>query len=554
MALMSAKAQSCRDCSREFTITPDELSMYESLRMPPRRQCFKCLMRQRLAFWVYGKFRKGRSDLSGDPLITTLPAKTRYPVYTSKEWFSDAWDGMDYGRDYDPSRPFFDQVKELQEKVPRPHQLGENNVACDWCDDVWESKDCYLSKSLTHSQNADYGYRMVRIKDSMDLTYCFDTERSYDSTYCFKCFRIQYCFDCRDSLNSMFLYDCRNVQDCFMCCNLRGKQYYIRNHPYSKEDYFRELAKYNFGSREAVRGLRSEYEAMVRQKAVHRENFNVKTEKSEGNYLTNCFNCQVCFHWEDSRDCYNCMRGFANKGLIDATGTWGLETGGNLADCFGGYNVKHSVEAMHCRDSEYLDHCVDCGNCFGCVGLKKKNYCILNQQYSEEDYKKLRGEIVAGMEKEGAYGDFFPYSMTYCGYNLSNAQNYFPDSKENIEKLGGYFDDVADPVQDGISPQELPDDIRDVPDSITTQPLNCPRSRYRFNIAPRELAFYRAMNIPLPYYHFDIRNLDRFKLISVIDAYPYHCTFCGKDIQAYYPPEWGYEKIACVECYQREII
>jgi len=30
---------------------------------------------------------------------------------------------MVFGQDYNPDKSFFDQLKELQEKIPRPHQL-----------------------------------------------------------------------------------------------------------------------------------------------------------------------------------------------------------------------------------------------------------------------------------------------------------------------------------------------------------------------------------------------------------------------------------------------
>ena len=34
----------------------------------------------------------------------------------------------------------------------------------------------------------------------------------------------------------------------------------------------------------------------------------------------------------------------------------------------------------------FLFQCRDCSDCFGCVNLRSKRYCIFNQQYSREDY------------------------------------------------------------------------------------------------------------------------------------------------------------------------
>jgi hypothetical protein len=41
---------------------------------------------------------------------------------------------------------------------------------------------------------------------------------------------------------------------------------------------------------------------------------------------------------------------------------------------------------------EYSFNCYNCTFCFACLGLRKKNYCILNKQYTKEEYQKLKRE------------------------------------------------------------------------------------------------------------------------------------------------------------------
>src|SRR3989338_10128458 len=123
----------CQNCKNSFSITSGELSMYKKVGIELPTICFFCRIKQHLSFWMFGKFRKGKSDLSGESLITVLPEKSRYPIYKSQEWWGDAWDSISLGQDYDSTRPFFEKLKELQEKIPRPHQTGENSTNCDWC-------------------------------------------------------------------------------------------------------------------------------------------------------------------------------------------------------------------------------------------------------------------------------------------------------------------------------------------------------------------------------------------------------------------------------------
>jgi hypothetical protein len=158
------------------------------------------------------------------------------------------------------------------------------------------------------------------------------------------------------------------------------------------------------------------------------------------------------------------------------------------------------------------------------------------------------------MRKRGEYGKFLPYSMSAGPFNLSSSYLYFPDTKkEDILRLGGYWEDINENQTDGMHTSELPDSINDVTNDICSKALICPKTGWRFNIAENELNFYKQNNIPLPRYHFDVRIKDNMKYTTVLEAYPYKCFYCKKDINAYYPHSWEYKNIACEECYKQNI-
>jgi hypothetical protein len=158
------------------------------------------------------------------------------------------------------------------------------------------------------------------------------------------------------------------------------------------------------------------------------------------------------------------------------------------------------------------------------------------------------------MEAIGEYGKFLPYNMAPAPYNFSIALLYFPEiSKEFIIGKGGYWSEEDLSSQDGISSLELPDSILDTEKNISTQALICPETNYRFNISEAEYEFHKNKGFALPRIHFDLRMLKKARKTAVLKAYPYQCIFCGRDIMAYYPPEWGYKKIACEECYKQNI-
>ena len=54
------------------------------------------------------------------------------------------------------------------------------------------------------------------------------------------------------------------------------------------------------------------------------------------------------------------------------------------------------MQSEHCANSAYVyfsRNLSDCTYCFGCVGITKKDFCILNQQFSRQDYFELTNRL-----------------------------------------------------------------------------------------------------------------------------------------------------------------
>jgi len=551
---MEPQTKQCEKCHQEFVIEPDDFAMYEKFDLPSPVLCSICRWKYLLAFWVFGRFRIAKSALSGKTIITVFPESVPFPIYDRTEFVSDAWDPLTYGKDYDQSRPFMEQLVELQSVVPHPHQTGIKNVNSDWTDDMWESKDAYLSRSGLSLEFVNYGYRVLGCKNCIDIAMCWYLDHSYDCLYCFKSYNLKYSFNSRDCIDSSFLYDCRNCQNCFMSWNLRNQKYCILNQPYSKEEYEKKLEEYNLKSRISIEGLKEEFWQHIRQGAVHRQDYNLQAVNSTGNFLNNDKNCYQCYFVEDSENCRYCFRG-RGKESIDIMGVFDTEKSAFGSMDQKGYGNACNLYTTLCRYSAYLDSCEECEYCFGCVGLRKKKYCILNKQYTKEVYEILVEKIKNDMKKREEWGKFFPLSTAYCGYNLSLAQMMFPMTRDQALKFGAKWEESTEPHYENIiNADSLPDTIDQVKDEIVKQRILCPETKLSYNITQQELAFYREHNIPLPQRHFDWRTLDRFKPFGLmITPQKGSCHFCKKEIEHYYSPELGFQKIACLECYQREV-
>ena len=552
---MDQKTCKCQSCKQNFTIEPDDFEFYQKIDLPSPTMCPVCRFKYLLAFWVFGRFRITKSALSGKTIITVIPESAPFPIYERSEFVSDAWDPLTYGRDYDSTRSFIEQLVELQSVVPHPHQCGIKNTNSEWADDVWESKDAYLTRSALYLDSVSYGYRVINCKNCIDITYSFDLERSYDCLFCFKSYNLNYSFNCRDCMDSYFLYDCRNCQNCFMSWNLRNQKYCILNQQYSKEDYFEKIKEYNLDSRSSIEALKKEMWQHIQKDAVNRQDYNLQAVQSTGNFLTNDKNCHVCYFTEESENCRYIFRGFKSKETIDSVGAIECEKSALGIQDQVSYNNLCNLYTTNCRYSAYLDNCEETEYCFGCVGLRKQKYCILNKQYSKEEYEGLVEKIKKDMKERGEWGKLLPLSAAYCGYNLSLAQMMYPMTKDEVVEFGAKWEETVEPKYENIiNGDDLPDTIGKVSDDITKQRILCPETKLSYNITKEELAFYREHNIPLPRRHFDWRTLDRFKPFSLmITPQKGTCYYCKKEIEHYYSPELGFQKIACLECYQREV-
>ena len=75
----------------------------------------------------------------------------------------------------------------------------------------------------------------------------------------------------------------------------------------------------------------------------------------------------------------------------------------------------------------------ECSFCLWCIGLENKSYCILNKQYSKEEWYDKVDEIFWQMDTDWILGEFFPASMNPFYFNDTAA--YLIDSSFTKEEV-----------------------------------------------------------------------------------------------------------------------
>jgi hypothetical protein len=237
-----------------------------------------------------------------------------------------------------------------------------------------------------------------------------------------------------------------------------------------------------------------------------------------------------------------------------------------------------SAMVWTCSNIYYSLFCHQSNDCFGCIGLRNKQYCIFNKQYTKEEYEALVPKIVEQMsampyrDQKGVtygYGEFFPSELSPFAYNETPAQDYYPLSESAAAEKGFLWKQKEKNMYDiTLKILDIPDNIRDVADTITNEVVECEDhdkeySPGAFRVMPQELQLYKRLNVPLPRKSPNARYYERLTY-----RFPYalwhrvcmcnkeehgHSGICPNQFETPFAPERS-ETIYCESCYQKEVM
>ncbi|MEI7511461.1 MAG: hypothetical protein WCJ84_04865 [Candidatus Peregrinibacteria bacterium] len=544
--------QTCALTGKPFEITAEDLAFYQKIGVPPPTLCPEERIRRRMAFRNELHLYHRKCDFTGKQIISIYSPDKPFPVYNQHSWWSENWDARDYGRDFDFSRPFFEQFSELQKVVPRCSVIIQNCENSDYTNYSASNKDCYLCTSSHNCESTYYSYRCHALKDSSDCmnvnngTLCYE---SIDSENCYELGYSQMCYHCSESL---FLFDCRNCNHCLFSVGLRNKKYYILNKKHSPEEYAQKKKELLDNFAHFLPHLKKHYHAILLQFS-RRALSNIQSENSSGDFLFQCNGVQESFFLQQGENSKYVTEGRGVKDSYDLLNPDNTELCYENSSSIQNYEVLFSYHIGWSSFLEYCDFCMNSQSCFGCISLNKQKYCILNKQYSKEDYFALRAKIIEHMKKAGEWGEFFPISLSPFGYNETVAQDYFPMTKEEIMKRGWKGKDEEESAKYEGPKVQIPSTIGETQDSICDQILECEQCAKNYRIAKPELKFYRKMNLPVPHSCPKCRHLARMKLRNPRKLYHRNCGNCGTGIETTYAPERP-EKVLCEKCYEQALV
>ncbi|MDD5469919.1 MAG: hypothetical protein PHO92_03955 [Candidatus Peribacteraceae bacterium] len=556
-------------CKRAFDVTQEDIDFLQrvapvlagrTLAVPPPLLCPSCREIRRYAWRNEWSLHRRACSRTGREMVSMYRPDVPFPVYDNAFWWSDDWDAKEYGVDVDFSRSFLAQFLTLARAVPKMARIQQGeNVNAQYTNCASYNRNCYLLFSSNHNEDCEYGTHVHFCKSCIDGYHVHRCELCAHCINCTDCYALIGGRDCVNCASSWFLKSCSGCRNCIGCVNLHQKQYCVFNEQLTQAAYEEQERSLQRGGYSMYEDLRKRWEQFIVGFPC-RSYEGVQNQRVTGNYVSRSKNALQCYDCEDLEDCSHCCRCLNLKDCRDISNYGGVGMNELCYECEG---IGHGVVRVSfskliwggSSDVLYSFECFASHHLFGCAGLKRAEYCILNKQYSEQEYNRLIPKIIERMKADNEWGEFFPAQESPIGYNETIAQDYYPLSKKDALARGFRWrerEEEVPQVQKIIPADRLPDGINEIPDDVLQWAIQCKATQRPFLINKRELDSYRRMHLPLPRFHPDERHRCRMALLNPHKLWSRTCAKCEKGIETTYAPDRP-EKVYCEQCYLKEV-
>ena len=147
------KTKVCTGCNSSFEITDKDMEFYdkvspkfngEKFQVPSPSLCPACRSQRRLAYRNDRSLYKSTCALTKKSIISMYNPDNNFIVWEQKEWWKDNWDALDYGKEFDFGKTFFEQFFDLKKQIPHFNLFNLDTENCEYVNYAPHCKDCYL--------------------------------------------------------------------------------------------------------------------------------------------------------------------------------------------------------------------------------------------------------------------------------------------------------------------------------------------------------------------------------------------------------------------------
>ncbi|MEK7086145.1 MAG: hypothetical protein AAB953_03985, partial [Patescibacteria group bacterium] len=310
-----SETKQCVFCGKNFSITDKDEVFYERVRVPNPLECNVCRERRRLTFRNEKNLYLRNCESCGKQMVSIYSHDKKYHVWCQPCFWSDKWDPVDVGRDYDFTRPFFEQFGELMRDSKLVALFGKNNQNAEFVNQETDDKNCFMNAGGHYNEDCYYDTYSLWGKNNVDCYWVIKSECLYECIRCENCFNSTYLQECENCSDCHYCRDLKGCTNCFGCFGLRHKKFYFFNQALSEEDYKAKVDEYLNGADGRKRALIASLEHF--KKYPHKAVQLINCEDCVGDDLLNCKDVIEGYLIENSRDLKYAYIGLDIKDAMD---------------------------------------------------------------------------------------------------------------------------------------------------------------------------------------------------------------------------------------------
>ncbi len=542
----------CDLTSEEFEISPEEIEIYKHFAMPLPTMCPEERYRILLTFCGGMRFYRRTCHLTGQTIFSHYPASTDIPVVSIDAWKDSSFNPLSFGFDFDFKKDFFEQLKTLWRAVPCPASSVRDVTEVRGVQSVYDVRDSFLVFDAHHVEQCAYSaglWNCRRVVDCLNVYYC---QNCYECIDCHNSSMLRWASHCINCEDSYFLANCSNCSECLFCTNLDGKKHYVFNQQVTPKEYRRLKEEWLFISRSKVEEGKERFSQLLQEHPVPHI-VTDSLDQNTGNYLWCCRGAKNSFESLESNNIFNCRNLVRASHCID-----GIGYGDGLTEAVQFLSVGNSAHnVMNCIDCgsnvshlRYCSHCEESAHLLACVGLKGKEYCIFNKQYSASEYAVKYEQIKQHLQKKQLWGSFFKLDFSPFPYNSSLAGEKMPLSRVQAKLLGFAWDEEAerDVVPSEIIAEsemapgerfgEVPEILLQLDKSAARCEMYiCELTGKPFQFSVQEIAIYEHLEVALPARCFEQRHRER--IMQLASGRLSSRDADGQSVKTAFPSDWS---------------
>jgi len=366
--------------------------------------------------------------------ISRFPETNRIGTILSHKEFDATRDNLPY-EELEENVGFFPQMQNffLHSYFSPTYQVAWSENS-EYSDMVLNGKNTYLSTiSVYDCENIFYSFATREWSTNVfNSTMVFESSNNvYESKSIISSSNIFFSHYLSNCYDMWFCSNCIWCSDCIACDKLENQTYCIKNKQYSKEEYDRLKDKI----------LSDKWHYTTSSSKLNNLWSNNGSTNVVGSFLVNSTditNGYYSYNIKTGRNIMYMWWAGENENMYDIFVGWAIQWQHFYA-VQGAWNSEHIYCSIGINDSAgifYSMYCSQCSFCLWCIGLQNKQFCILNKQYSKEEWHQKVDEIFAQMEQDGTLWEFFPPSMNPFYFNDTAAYLIDPTfTKEEVTKL-----------------------------------------------------------------------------------------------------------------------